>query len=531
MRASRRTVAGIILGILLAALIVTQRRGDDGPAADRDNNATLAAEEAATPRGADPAFPAGRRNPAPAWAAISRELSRDSSDEACVQLVQEATAFAARERATPEPRDTEAYEAMIMAEMARLHRTAADTREPEMLLAALLNWQYEDRKDADASRQAMLLAFGTQAASSSSPVLAWHALRVCADAGQSCPFAHLEQDLLELQRDNAEAWALVAATRYQRRDVAGALAALQGAAGAKTSTWHWPETIVLVERTLATHTSIAFPDSALVAFGAGAVATPPYMAEFNTMCRVESAANRAWAEACLAVGELRQEHNETEMAQGLAYSTRRQALAALGEAERPAEIQAAYERFSAERMAGGQNLMMAGSGLQQALIETSRTRMHAYLGAVSEHGERRGRREFLRKEVPALLERAGLLGREGARECMAEIFLDPRAAGTTRQAVLEHRLQPGDELHMTLRDNGTGTRRSTSFTRRIGPDGKFNLPGGLSIAAAGMTTEQFQRELAAAVSSGSQPPEALVIPIPRRPGEELRSEFENARTP
>lgn len=57
------------------------------------------------------------------------------------------------------------------------------------------------------------------------------------------------------------------------------------------------------------------------------------------------------------------------------------------------------------------------------------------------------------------------------------------------------------------------------LTRRIGPDGKVTLPRGLSMTAAGMTTEQFQRELTAAICSGSQPPEALVIPIPRRPRE------------
>jgi hypothetical protein len=443
-----------------------------------------------------------------------------------VQIANDATEFAQSERRPgAAPEDPEAHNDWIIAELDKLQRAAASVRDPEMLLAALLLRAPEDRKADDAATQTLLLEFGTRAANSGSAVLAWHALRACAEAGPSCPVAHLEQDLLDMQRDNAEAWALVATLRYQRGDVAGALAAMHGAASASTSTWHWPETIVLAERTIATHTPIPYPDSAGIALGAAASALPPSVSSLATMCRAESASNRAWGEACLAFGTLRQQHNESEAAKGLAYTIRSQALTALGETERAAEAQAAYERFSAERMAGGQELMVAGARLQAALIDTGRAKLHGFLGAVRQSGEAAARREFLRQEAPALLERAGLLGQEGARECVAELFLEARAVGETRRAVLEHRLQAGDELHISLRDRNRGS----TLTRRIGPDGKLTLPRGLSLPAAGMTTEQFQRELAAAVSSAGPPPEALVIPISRRPREELRSEFDNAR--
>lgn len=529
MRTSRRTIAWLtILALVVAVIVITQQRGTDDLATDRVDNAAVPLADTDIGQRVEPAAtPANGRNRPAAWIALARDLSRDSSDANCVRLVNDATKFAARERSATAPaQDPESHNDWLLAELDKLQRNTVSFPDPELILAALLLRSPDDRKAEDPSTQTTLLDFGTRAASSGSPVLAWHALRACAEAGQSCPFAHLEQDLLGMQRENAEAWALVATLRYQRGDVAGALAAMRGAANASASTWHWPETIILVERTVATYTPIPFPDSAGLAFGAGASsASPSSVSGLATMCRVESASNRAWGEACLAFGRLRQEHNETEMGKGLAYAIRRQALTALGDVERAAEVEAEYERFTAERMAGGLELMQASNGLQAALVDTDRARLHAYLGAVRQFGETAGRREFLRQEAPALLESAGLLGREGARECAAELFLEARAVGETRQAIAEHRLQAGDELHISLRDNS----RRTTLTRRVGLDGKVRLPRGLSIAAAGMTTEQFQRELAAVISNGNQPPEALVIPISRRPREELQLEFDNAR--
>jgi hypothetical protein len=122
--------------------------------------------------------------------------------------------------------------------------------------------------------------------------------------------------------------------------------------------------------------------------------------------------------------------------------------------------------------------------------------------------------------MPAVVERAGLHLRQGARECMDRLILEPRAVGTTRRAIAEHRLQAGDELHVSMRNRS----RTISLTRKVGPDGRFTLPRGLAIDAAGMTTENFSRELALAVSGGGQAPETVVIPILRKPREELRPE-------
>lgn len=523
MRISRRNIAwtAFALVLVVAIVVLTQQRDVQSPAADVDQ--TVLPEAEAVPLGqADPP----RRNAAvetPTWFARIREQVRNSSDPKCVRIVNDTTSFLEAEAGSGvKSGDKAPPEEWINTELAGLQGKAAGARDPELLLASVL--LHESGYGDVASNQTMLLDLGTRAAASSSPLLAWHALRTCAEMGLSCPYAHLEQDLLDRQRNNAEAWALVATLRYQRRDIGGALAAMQAAAGASTSTWHWPETIELVERSVAAHTGVTFPDSAATAAGVAVLALPDE--SVLKMCREESASSRAWGEACLAFGTLRQEHNEGEISTAIAIAIRSAALTAMGDTEGAVESQEAQHRFDAERTAGGLELVVAGGGLQNALITGSRARFRAYLDLVRQSGVIEARRALLRQELPPIVQRAGLLEREEARECLAGLFLQPPVAGESRQARLDYRLQPGDELHITL----TGPRRTTTLTRRVGADGTFSLTRGLSLRAAEVTTEQFQRELAAAISAGGEPPEVLVIPIPRRPGEELRSAFDAARS-
>jgi hypothetical protein len=72
--------------------------------------------------------------------------------------------------------------------------------------------------------------------------------------------------------------------------------------------------------------------------------------------------------------------------------------------------------------------------LQWSLIDTDPLRFHAYLAATWQYGEVAGARMFLRQEVPPLLQRAGLLERDGARECAAQFFGTQRAPVERRRA-------------------------------------------------------------------------------------------------
>lgn len=521
MRPSRRTLAwmavlGLVIGLGLG--VIQHRRGD-----------TLAADHAdGASRGIDAALAAPQLAPAATPASEPRAASTaGAGNEAgtCAQTLDDAAAFAARESSAANPVEVPEADSedWLPGELGRAKRSLAGSGNPEHFLAAFLLEQVEARSSAPnaSSAYTTLADLGARAANPDSPLLAWHALLACHEAKQSCPYAHLEQRLLEAQRQNAESWALVAALRYGRGDSAGALAAMQGAARAPTSTWHWGETMALIERTLAAQTSMPYAARMSHAFGVGAAATLPRQTELLQMCRVESATSRAWGEACLAFGTLRGERNDTDLARALSYSIRGQVLTALGDAAGAAEVAAERALYDAERTAG--ELSTSRGKLLTALIEADPARLHAYFGAMQRFGEVAGYRAFLRQELPPLLDRAGLLKREGVQECAAQLFAPLVAAGT-RAATAGHRIQVADQLLVSVRGG-----RSLSTTVQVRPDGTIAIPRIPGIAALDKTTEQIEHDIAAMLHGRNPPSEVLVILMSPRSREDLRLEFDNAR--
>jgi hypothetical protein len=163
----------------------------------------------------------------------------------CEQTVNDAADFAVMEASAANPLEaSERSDDRLRSELSNLQRKSAGSGDPEHFLTALLLARPERRASSDPSAQTTMLDLGVRAAGSDSPLLAWHALRACVEAKESCPFAHLEQRWLEADRHNAEAWALVATLEYRRGDVAGALAAMQGAAPATTFA-HLDSTVAL----------------------------------------------------------------------------------------------------------------------------------------------------------------------------------------------------------------------------------------------------------------------------------------------
>lgn len=526
MRNFRRAPVWVAIFGLAIALVVffQQRRDDDQATGEVADLASL------------PADAGHSEQPGAAVATTAGSIAEfsDEGDLKCAQTVSDAADIVLKEHNLPDPfQEQESDDDGALAEIRDAQRILASSRDPEHFLVSLLLESPESRAANDATAQVTLLDLGDRASRSGSKLLAWHALRACAAAKPSCPIAHLEQRLLEADRQNAEAWALVATLRYERGDVSGALAAMQGAARAQTSTWYWTETIALIERSLAAQTSMSYEYRMTNAFGSGAVALPsPGLLD---MCKAESAANRAWGEACLALGRVRAERNETMLAKLFAYSLREQALTALGDREGAAEVAAERAFVDAERRISGASREPGASmqRLQWALIMSDPVRMHAYLGTVRQFGEDAAPRMFLRQELPPLLKRAGLLEREGTPECVAKYLVG------TRRATPGQQVQVADELYISLRS--TSTRRQESV--RIRPDGKFSLPfvrgtrtaDGKTVrpvrevVAAGKTTAQLQREIAAMLSEFERSPEVQVILLSRLPVEELRAEFDKAQ--
>lgn len=402
--------AAAILGLLAAVVGIHQRRDDhsDAPLADPHSSQPAAAGAPVTVT-----LPPSRPGAAPAAG------TGDEVDDACVRLIDEAAAFAAREKDAAHPvRNPDPDHERLYAELASFQRSLAGSGNPEHLVVALVLELGESTASQDRSVHTTLQDLGDRAALSGSPLLSWHALRICVMAGERCPFAHLEQRLLEPLRRNAEAWALVAMLRHRRGDVAGALAAVQGAARAPESTWYWTETIALIERVLAAGTAIPYPERLQTTFGMSTSALPAYPVR---MCDAESASSREWAQACLAFGTLRAARNETMLARGQGLLMRERAFTALGEAEAAARVSAERQLLDAQRRGEGLQMSISTANLQETLLATDPARLADYLDAIRQHREWAGMRVFLGKELPPLMERAGLLERDGASECIARL--------------------------------------------------------------------------------------------------------------
>jgi hypothetical protein len=422
MRTSPRVLAGVATLGFLIALVVIQQQSSDAPATRPAGDARLPGDGARTREEVLATVPSPGLRTAPTTGAGDKEVAGQ-----CLQISNEAIRFATMERDAAQPVDApDPGDEPVIAELSSLQRSLAGTGDPDHLVTALLLDLGDAQTSNDRSVHTTLQELGTRAASSDSPLLAWHALRVCFQAREGCPYTHLEQRLLDSQRQNADAWVLVAMLRHRRGDPTGALAAMQGAARASTSTWYWTETIAVIERSLAAETAIPYPDRLYTAVGAAASALP---VSPHQMCKAESAASRAWAEACLAYGILSAGHNETDLARSISYVIREQALSALGDMERAAKV--AAERAESAEL---RRLSRLRWQLHEALLATDPARLRSYLGAVQQHGELAGVRVFLQKELPLLMERAGLLEHDGARECVAQLLEQPTTAGIRPEA-------------------------------------------------------------------------------------------------
>lgn len=415
MRVRSRVIAAVAASAVVAlVLYLSLRHGDPevpATAQDLELPAGVDARPTQTVSG-DATAPATVRP------ATGSDLHTTTGDDLCIGLFNEAAAFAWMESGVPVLPPTLAGGSDWAAEARKLKETAHAQSDQDHLLAALtVGPELEDQQAT-----AIIVELADRSIALGSPMLAWHALRACFATGSSCPFTRLEPGLLDLQRDNAEAWALVATHRYQAGDTAGALEAMRGAARASTSNWHWPETVAAVERAFAMHTSLSLPERIGTAFS---VAQLPALGGQRKMCEVESRGSRTWAEACLALADLRAQHNETELGRAYASSLRARALQALGEPDRAAEVLAEEAQRKASRAAASRPLEASLVQLREVLISTDPERLRAFLDSMRLHGEVANWQAFLRQHGPALMERAGLLGRTGAKDCVARLLEEP----------------------------------------------------------------------------------------------------------
>lgn len=341
-------------------------------------------------------------------------LIHEVTREDCVEMVGQAKDFLGTRRAV------ESYVGLqqLTAEQEKLRLDAIDPADNGGYLAAFMREEYGGRE----SFTTTLNDFALHAESARLPVLAWHALRACDRPERTCPM-HLEERLLDLDRDNSEAWVMVAQMRHRRGDTVGALVAMQGAAQASTSTWYLTETMAIFERALARYTSILLADRVDIANSMATVFSPTWAG--TGMCRAESEASSAWLEACLGFATLRAERNVSDAAQEYGYALRNELLNTRGDTEGAAEAAAKIEFLRAQRREANEvkDLLLF---LRKELVASSPERFNAQLEAIREFGEIEGYDRFLRKELPLFLERAGWRDLPAAHECFAKFIQEPK---------------------------------------------------------------------------------------------------------
>jgi len=520
MPANRRIFVGVAAaGLVIALVVVSQQRRNDTPGADVVDGSlptNAAVDTAQTEFTAE--TPTAQR---PVSASIP--MPDGGPGDVCGPL-RTVLGVVAEQWFSPENllRDSGLDEESALAALEGSVPVLMGSPDPERFLTGFLMRDLMYGTEDDATHSASLLELGVRAANADSPMLAWHALAACERAEEYCPFPGLVEDLVEIDRDNADTWALAATRSYRRGDTAGALAAMQNAGQASASTMYWIETIAMAERALAGDIGIPFTVRAANAFNVAA--TNVVLDESRRMCREQAATSRAWAEACLAFGNVRVERNKTMLGKVLGFSLRELALPALGDTEGAAQVARELALFRYERTLSG-----SAYGAAMNLVTADPERFHAWLDIVDEFGEIAGGRRFAQREVPLFMQEAGLLEYEGARECAAQIFESPvplgADSGTYRDYLIEdYPIQVGDQLYISV-NGGAGL----SGMHRIGPEGTVSMQRAPAIAVVGKTTAQIEQEIETALTEQRRlVNHAHVILMTTQSPEELRLEFDNA---
>lgn len=251
-------------------------------------------------------------------------------------------------------------------------RLAVSIDAEHLLVAAM----FEERIDR------MELVKRAMAADKDNALVVWHAVNWCSKYHEQtgCPLASWESQLLRLDGQNSEAWIRVAANRLEAGDEQAGLRALQQAASASESRIFWPESIEMIERSLAAAGSFSFPERASSAIGIAASNSPNY-SDYMNMCREQSAKSRDWAYACLAYGEVNQRQGMTVIGRSIAGSIQEVALESLAD-ERLTEIAARNERDRQARLA-----VATGNSGSETLALSIPSIFFGYLDAFRTRGE------------------------------------------------------------------------------------------------------------------------------------------------
>ncbi|MEO8466016.1 MAG: hypothetical protein ABI640_11800 [Gammaproteobacteria bacterium] len=247
------------------------------------------------------------------------------------------------------------------------------SQSPENLISVALLAREDDAQRMAATERAMSVG-------RDNAIVVWSAVQICDRVAEhpNCPAQDWETELQKLDSENSEVWIRLAASAYERGEIANALEALRRASTAAESRDYFPETVAMLERALDSAGGYAFPQRAMLAISFASANLPAY-APYVNMCSKQSL-DAEWAQTCLDYGRLVERQGKTEIGIGIAQSIQFAALEAMGDAGAAEEVQA--------RKASRARIREATDARFDFFIFGTPRLFADYLAAMREHGER-----------------------------------------------------------------------------------------------------------------------------------------------
>jgi hypothetical protein len=156
------------------------------------------------------------------------------------------------------------------------------------------------------------------------------AVRICDEAidAVDCPIEKWEDEWLRVDGQNRYAWVRVAANRMRRGEPQAALNAMQHAASAAETHAYWPATLEMLDRARAAADDYQLSDRAARDI---ATANIPDYEAYAQMCRAQSLASAAWADACFRYGQQAELQDKTALGRAAARAVQAASLGVNGD--------------------------------------------------------------------------------------------------------------------------------------------------------------------------------------------------------
>lgn len=237
------------------------------------------------------------------------------------------------------PLDHEQYVAEREAHIRQVMATLSDSRNAEHLLSVALLSQMES-ENVDRA----LLDKAT-AVDPDNPLIAWNQLLLCMEAGGvNCDLQGVSANAISADGDNGMVWLQIAALRLRQDNQVAAIRAARRAVASPGFDDYFIDTVLLIERALASVGDSSFQDRIIVGMGLAAATSASYDGILEH-CGEIVASDGVWVELCDQVGARMFSEGSSLAVNALGASLQKTAAAHTGDERLIAEAAARYASF------------------------------------------------------------------------------------------------------------------------------------------------------------------------------------------